>query len=152
MRSAVLTVLLLLFFQSRGIVYAIRYVAGIDSRDMNYASKSGHDVAIWLNSHMQLGQRVAFAGWNGYPYFVSPVHLLNSESVKDFQSLWQFCHCIAPETWTADFWNFYAVRDFTYTVIAKELVPNAVAVLPHNMKVEVAFMGRNDAVLRIERH
>jgi hypothetical protein len=152
MRGALLTLLLFLLFQSRRIVYAVRYVAAIDSRDANYESKPGYDVAMWLNTHMQLGERVAFAGWNGYSYFVNPDHLLNSESVQDFQRLWQFCRCLAPSSWTADFWNFYAEGGFTYVLVTRDLVSHAVSVLPASMRAEIAFMGRNDAVLIIAKH
>jgi len=152
MRGTILTLLLFLVFQSRGIVYAIRYVAAIDSRNSSYESKSGYDVAMWLNTHMQLGQRVALGGWSGYAYFLSPDHLINSESVNERQSLWQLCRCRAPWRWTADFWRFYAARSFNYVVVAKEVVTHAVSVLPDHIEVEVAFLGKTDAVLRLENH
>ena len=61
MRSAVLLVLFFLLFQSRDVVYAIRYIASIDSRAMQYGSVQhfGYDVAAWLNAHVQPRQRVA---------------------------------------------------------------------------------------------
>jgi hypothetical protein len=152
MRGTILTLLLFLLFQSREIVYAIRYVAAIDSRNSSYESKSGYDVAMWLNTHMQLGQRVALGGWSGYAYFLSPDNLINSESVNERQSLWQLCRCRAPWRWTADFWRFYAARSFNYVVVAKEVVTHAVSVLPDHIEVEVAFLGKTDAVLRLENH
>ncbi len=53
-RGAVLTILLFLLFQSRSVLYAIRYLAAIDSRAMQYTSVPhfGYDVANWLNAHV----------------------------------------------------------------------------------------------------
>jgi hypothetical protein len=149
MRAAVVLLFALLLFQSRGVVYAVRYIAGIDSRHDVYRSKPGYDVAVWLNENLQSGQRVAFAGWNGYSYFVRVNHLVNSESVDDFQRLWELCHCRAPIRWTADLWKFYADGGFDYAIVARHRVASALAMLPRNLKVEIAFTGREETVLRI---
>jgi hypothetical protein len=151
MRVAIVTLLFFLLFQSRSVVYAARYLTSIDTRHSRYEGTPvyGYDVATWLNTHIQPGQRVALAGWRGYPYFVDPDHLWNSESATELQWLWQFCRCRTPKSWTQDFWRFYAERGFTYAITAKERLPQALTVLPTNLRVEVAFVGQKDAVLRL---
>ena len=91
MRSAVLLVLLFLLFQSRDVVYAIRYIASIDSRAMQYGSVPhfGYDVAAWLNAHVQPRQRVALKDYKGHLYFVNSDIILNSESGEELQWLWE---------------------------------------------------------------
>jgi hypothetical protein len=153
-RSAIFIVFLFLLFQSRSVVYGIRYLASIDSRAAGYELMPGYDVATWLNAHVQPGQRVALGGWSGYSYFVSPDHLLNSESAEEYQWLWERYRSLSPSFWTADYWHFYATNDFTYVIVAKELVDNAVWAWPDDTaraRPQVAFVGYKDAVLRIEQ-
>jgi hypothetical protein len=149
-QGAIATLLVFLLFQSRGAIYAIRYAAGIDNRSTNYNAKPGYDVATWLNGHLHPGQRVAFAGWNGFSYFLDPTHLLNTETLSDAARLWQLCRCSAPDAWTSSFWNFYADRGFTYVLVGREAVPKALSVSPASLRLQIAFVGRNDAVLKIE--
>jgi hypothetical protein len=150
-RTSIFLLLLFLAFQSRGAVYGIRYLAGIDSREVGYRSKPGFDVATWLNAHLIRGERVAFAGWNGFVYFVNPDHVLNSESANDLEALWHICRCVAPEAWTPEMWRFYAERGFSYAVVSNGLVAEALAASVDGMKIAVAFNGREEAVLRIDK-
>jgi hypothetical protein len=62
-RSSVLIVLLFLMFEGRAVIYAARYLASIDDRAARYESAIGYDVAAWLNTHAQMGQRVALGGY-----------------------------------------------------------------------------------------
>ena len=157
-RSAIFLVFLFLLFQSRSVVYGIRYLASTDSRAARYELMPGYDVATWLNAHVQPGQRVAFGGWSGYAYFVSPNHLLNSESAEEHQWLWERHRSHSPSSWTADSWHFYARNGFTYVIVVKELADDAVRAWPDDparARPQVAFVGRKDAVLRIaqqEKH
>jgi hypothetical protein len=153
-RGATLIILFFLLFESRAIVYSVRYVTSIDSRAVRYESMPGYDVSAWLNAHVQPGQRVALGSWSGYAYFVSPDHLLNSESAEELQWLWEHYGSRSPSPWTADFWHFYARNGFTYVLVAKDLVDDALSVWPNDLaraRPQVAFVGRNDAVLRIEK-
>lgn len=153
-RGAILIILVFLLFQSRAIVYSIRYVTSIDSRTARYESMPGYEVSAWLNAHMQPGQRVAlYTSWI-YPYFMDPTHLLNSESAEELQWLWEHYGSLSPSSWTADFWHFYARNGFTYVIVAKELVDEAVAAWPDNLargQPQVVFVGRNAVILRIEK-
>jgi hypothetical protein len=156
-RSSIFLILFFLLFQSRAAVYAFRYLASIDTRAAKYESVPhfGYDVAAWLNSHVQTGQRVALGAWSGHPYFVSPNHLLNSESAEELQWLWTHCRCRSPAVWTADFWHFYARNGFTYVIVAKDSVVEAVSVWSNDLEGErpqVAFVGRNNMVLRLEQN
>jgi hypothetical protein len=146
-RGAVLTMLFFLLFQSRGVLYAVRYLAAIDSRAMRYASVPhfGYDVADWLNTHVQATQRVALSDYHGYPYFVNSRILLNSESAEELQWLWEHRSRLSP----VEVWKFYARRGFTYAVVAKGRVDEARSIWPRDERLQVAFVGRNDAVLRI---
>src|SRR5262249_37029579 len=99
-RSALCIVFLFLLFQSRSVVYGLRYLAATESRAARYELMPGYDVATWLNAHVQPGQRVALGGWSGYAYFVSPDHLLNSESAEEYQWLWERYRRLAPSSWT----------------------------------------------------
>ena len=154
MRSAVLLVLLLLLFQSRGVVYAIRYIASIDSRAMRYGSVQhfGYDVAAWLNAHVQPRQRVALKDYRGYLYFVNSDIILKSESEEELQWLWEHRDNPSSSFYAAaeDFWRFYAQRGFTYIIVAKDRVGDDKSVWPHALGLQVAFVGHKNAVLRIE--
>ena len=151
-KAAMVSLVLFLLFQNRAVIYAVRYAIGIDGRASSYQSKAGYDVANWLNTHMELGQRAALAGWNGYPYFVKPEHLINSESVAERNWLWQLCRCPTPVIGTEDFWKFYASRNFTYVVLEKGFVSRAMSAMPDRIAVQIAFSGKVDAVLRLVPH
>jgi hypothetical protein len=152
-RSAVVTVLLFLLFENRGVVYAFRYVASIDSRATRYQSAPGYDVAGWMNFHVERGRRVALAGWSGYPYFLDAQHLLNSESVEELQWLWETYRRLFPSSHAAEFWHFYHRNGFSYVVVSKEYVESALASWPIGLEGQVprvVFSGRSDVVLKIE--
>ena len=155
MRSTVLLVLLFLLFQSRDVVYAIRYIASIDSRAMRYGSVPhfGYDVAAWLNAHVQPGQRVALKDYKGHLYFVNSDILLNSESGEELQWLWEHRASLLSSFYIAseDFWRFYAQRGFTYIIVAKDHIDDGKSVASHPVGLQVAFVGHQNAVLRIEK-
>jgi hypothetical protein len=156
-RSSIFLILFFLLFQSRTAVYAFRYLASIDTRAAKYepVPHFGYDVAAWLNSHAQTGQRVALGAWSGHPYFMSPNHLLNSESTEELEWLWTHCRCRSPAVWTTDFWHFYARQGFTYVIVAKDSVAEAISVWSNDFGEEppqVAFVGRNNVVLRLEQN
>jgi hypothetical protein len=153
-RTGIGIILLFLLFQSRGIVHSIRYVASTDSRADRWDSMPGHDVAAWLNTQVRPGQRVAFGGWSGYPYFVSPYHLLNSESAEELQWLWEHYGSVSSSFQQAGLWNLYARNGFAYVIVAKDRVDDALSVWPGDIaraRPRVAFVGRKDAVLRMEK-
>ncbi len=154
-RTSILLILGFLFFQGRAVVHAVRYLASIDTRAARYESVPGfgYDVASWLNTHAPQGQRVALKGFGGRYYFVSPHHLLSSESTDELQWLWTHCRCRFPPSWTADFWHFYARNGFAYVVVPKQSAEEAVSVWPDDLgqkRPTVAFVGRDSVVLRLE--
>jgi hypothetical protein len=87
-RIAICAVLLLLLFESRGVVYGFRYAASIDSRAAKYEENPGADVATWLNGNVKAGERVALAGYKGSRYLLDVELLTNSESTDERQWLW----------------------------------------------------------------
>jgi hypothetical protein len=122
-RSAIFMTFFFLLFQSRSVVYAIRYVAAIDKKDAQYTSKLYYDVAVWLNTHVQPGQHVALKEYGGYYYFINADILLSSESAEERQWLWDRRNYL---TITEEL-NFYAKRGFTYVVIEEEHMSNALS-------------------------
>jgi len=161
-RGAIALVLFFLLFESRGTLYAGRYIASIDTRSDWYQSRGdGYDVAAWLNRHVRPGERVALGNFKGHRYFVEPNVLLNAESTDEFQWLWDHGHwlyggsgSITPLSWISDFWRFYAERGFTYIVIAKNRVDDALSAWPSDMegvRVQVAAVGQANTVLKIEK-
>ncbi|MGH7827002.1 MAG: hypothetical protein ACREQ7_17745 [Candidatus Binatia bacterium] len=147
--TSLLALLFFFLFQSRAVVYAVRYIASIDDGRARYEARRGYDLAMWLNARVQPGERVA--GWGGYSHLLKPDVLLNSESTNEFEWLWERCRCRIPSVWTGNLWHFYAERGFTYIVIAKNSIPRAIAVLPDNIAAEIPFVGGQDAVLRISK-
>jgi hypothetical protein len=147
-RSAICLVILFLLFESRTVVYAVRYMAAVDSRATRYEAipHIGYDVAMWLNTHIRPGQRVALDNWDGFRYFVLPEILVNSESANELQWLWKHRGHLSP----ADFWSFYAQRGFSYVVIQKNRLDDVKAVWPDDRGLQIPFVGRQGAVLRIE--
>jgi hypothetical protein len=153
-RGAMVATMIFLLFQSRGIVYATRYLASVDSRTARYESMPGYDVAFWLNTHVRPGERVALSGWSGYAYFVNADHLLNSESAEELQWLWHRYASISPSSWTSDYWHFYSRSGFTYIIVGKSCVSDALSVWPCDVvqaRPHLVFAGRDDAILRMER-
>jgi hypothetical protein len=151
--SAILALCLFLLFQSRGVFYAVRYVAAIDSRSARYASMPGFDVASWINTHVNPGQRVALAHWIGYPYFLELRHLLNSESQAELQEFWERHRSLTVPHWTAEIWRFYKKRGFTYVVVRRNLMDEAWSAWSKDsdsMRLTIEFVGKNDAVFKIE--
>jgi hypothetical protein len=148
-RGAIFVVSFLLLFQSRGVVYAVRYLASIDSQAVRYESNpnASSDVATWLNAHVQSGQRVALPNHDIYPYFVDPNILVNSESAGERQWLWEHRYSLSP----SDVWHFYAQHGFTYVVVPKDRVDGAQSVRRDGVALNVAFVGREHAVLRMEK-
>jgi hypothetical protein len=143
--------LVFLFFESRAVVFGIRYLAAIDTRDSRYQSRPGYDVATWLRAHVKEGERVALGGWAGYPYFVEPVHLLSSESATELQWLWNQNRKFYPPLGTEEFWRFYVDRGFTYVLIGKNLLSEALQVGSDRVEVEVVFVGQQDAVVKLKK-
>jgi hypothetical protein len=148
-KSAVFTLSLSVVFQSRSVVYAVRYISGIDNKHVRYASMRGYDSAAWLNRHMRGGERIALAGWRGYRYHVNPEHLLKSETAAELEHLRRECRCGNHSNWAPGLWHFYAQRGFAYVVVEKDRLHDAVAASPKEIDVRVAFVGRQDAILKI---
>jgi len=97
-------------FESRAAVYGVRYLASVDSRAARYDGLSGHDVAAWLNVGVHPGERVALAGYSGYPYFLRPEILLASESKDELQWLGNRAEAVAvvspgPRVVAVDDWT-----------------------------------------------
>jgi hypothetical protein len=154
MAGALTTVLAFLLFQSRSAVYGIRYLAAVDTRAARYQAKPGYDVGTWLEGHVRPGQRVAFGGWSGYGYFASPAQLLTSESTAELQRLWEQHGRLSPSPWTADWWRYYAGNGFTYVIVRRPLLDEALQAWPSDLSghgPRLVFVGRDDAVLSIER-
>jgi hypothetical protein len=154
-RSTIVIVLFFLLFESRGVVYAFRYAASIDSRASRYQAMPGYDVADWLNSYVERGHRVALAGWSGYPYFLDSQHLVNSESAEELQWFWENYGSLFFLSQTANFWRSYVRNGFSYVVLAKDSANNALADWPSDLGKKpprVVFKGRSDVVLKIERN
>jgi hypothetical protein len=145
--SAIFIILCFLLFQSRSAIYAIRYIASIDKRDDKYISKPHYDIAVWLNTHVQPGQRVALKSYDGHKYFINEQILLSSETYEDLQWLWDnIDHNNIVEEY-----NFYARRDFTYMVINKEHMGNALPFILNEKKLHVVFVGQKKMIGRIEK-
>jgi hypothetical protein len=150
---AMLTLFCFLVFQSRGVVHAIRYVSSIDTRANRFQSFPGYDVAVWLNAHAKSGHRIALAHWGGLPYFLESSHLLNSESRAERQWLWEHQRKVASSLWTEEIWRFYANQGFTYVVLAKNRVDEAMSAWPGTEVkgiAAIAYEGRNFAVIKID--
>jgi hypothetical protein len=152
-RSAMVILLLFLFFQSREVVYAIRYVASIDKRETRYQATPGFDVATWINANVVSGQRVSLAHWRGYEYFVNLQPLLNSESQAERQQLWQNYRVLKASSWTEDLWRFYIDKGFEYVAVPSYLVKELLTSWPEDIayrKLRIAFEGRKQTVFRLE--
>jgi hypothetical protein len=148
-RGAIVIVLFFLLFQSRAVVYAARYIASIDSRAVRYESmpEASYDVATWMNAHVEPGSRVGLANFSIYRYFVDPDILVNSESAEERQWLWEHRDRLSP----SDLRDFYARHGFTYVVVPKNRIDDSEAVKQDGVALKVAFVGRNDVVLKIEK-
>jgi hypothetical protein len=146
-RSAMLFMLFLLLFQSRAVVYGIRYLSVIDGRGATYREHAyySYDVAMWLNAQVQPGQRVGADNWVHCSYFVDPHILLNSETTEERQWLWERRHLLSRLDW----WTFYRQHRFSYLIVPKNEVESIVAALPKESGLEVAFVGRHETVLKI---
>jgi hypothetical protein len=160
-RGAVAAVLFFVLFDSRGVIYAGRYLASIDSRADWYHLARGYDVAGWIHAHVQPGDRVALGNYKGHRYFVDPRVLLNSESAEELQWLWEHgdwryggSGSISPSSWTADFWRFYTDRGFTYVVVANYRMQDALSAWPSKLegvRLQIAAVGRENGILKIAK-
>jgi hypothetical protein len=160
-RSTMALLVLFLLFESRAVVYAGRYIVGLDSRAARYRPVSGYDIAVWLNSNVRSGERVAISNFNGYKYFVDPRLLLNTESADEFQWLWNHGRwfyagtgSIAPRLWRETFWRFYLERNFTYVVVTKGRLEEALAAWPDDIQTvrpRVVIEGSESVVIKIEK-
>jgi hypothetical protein len=146
-KSTICMIFLFLLFQSRTVVYAVRYIAAIDKRDTRYISEPYYDIATWLNTHVQQGQRVALNEYGGYYYFFDADILLNSESAKELQWLWDR-RDYQPIT---EVWDFYAQRGFTYVIIKKEHIGNTLSLSLDNGELHIVFVGQKKMIGRIEK-
>ncbi len=161
MRSAISLVFVFLLFESRGVIYAGRYLTSVNTRDDQYQSYGGYDVAAWLNGHVQPRERVALSNFRGHRYFLDPQVLLNSESVQEVQWLWDHGEwqysgsaSISPLSWSPNFWRFFVERGFTYVVVAKDHIDDALSTWPSNLqkaRLRVAAVGRVNNVFKIEK-
>jgi hypothetical protein len=149
LRSTVLTLGIFLLFQSRAVVYAVRYITAIDSPAVHYASPPhfAYDVANWLNAHVQSGQRVALKSYIGHPYFINIDILWHTESSEELQWLWEHRQVLSRSM----FWDFYVQHGFTYIVVGKEHIAEGKVVLPTSREFQVVFEGKNNIVLRVAK-
>lgn len=160
-KLASVIVLLFLVFESRGVVHASRYLMAIDSRDDRYRHLNGYDVAVWLNAHVREGERVAVSNYNGHKYFVEPRLLLRSENADELQWLWengQWHYApggrIAPSAWRSEFWRFYVERGFSYVIVAKEGIGEALSVWPKDLPsagFHVVMRGALNDIVKLTR-
>ncbi len=160
-RGAVSLVFLFLLFESRSVIHAGRYLASTETRADRYESWGGYDVASWLNAHVQPGERVALGNYKGHRYFVDSNVLLNAESTEEFQWLWEHGQwlyggsgSVTPSSWISDFWLFYTARGFTYIVVAKDHVRDALSAWPSTVvgaRLRVVAVGRANDVLKIDK-
>jgi len=173
-RGAVVCVVLVLLFDSRAAVYGVRYLASLDSRAARYDGSVSYDVGAWMNARVLPGERVALGGYTGYPYFLRPEILLESESGQELQWLWEqggrpsqsFLRQHASErsnigmkvaalasSWTPDVWRFYVDHGFAYVVVPGTQLDTALGSWPSQLgaRLEVAFAGQYDRLLRITR-
>jgi hypothetical protein len=146
-RSTIFIILFFLLFQNRSIVYAVRYISSIDKRDDKYISKPHYDTAVWLNAHVQQGQRVALKEYGGYHYFINEEILLNSESAEELQWFWDNQDHIN----IVDAFKFYAKHGFTYVVIRKEHMDNTSPLIIGENKLSIVFVGQKKMIGRIEK-
>lgn len=125
MKSSLVIMCAWLVFDARSMVYGLRYVANADGRESRYAGKIGYDEAQWLNNHVNNGDRIGIAGWEGSRLFLRVEHLLNSESADERQVLWDLRVqvqeprdiVLTAPAWTADILRFYRKRRFSYVII-----------------------------------
>jgi len=146
-KSAICVLLFFLLFQSRAVVHAVRYIAAIDKREARYASEPHYDVSVWLNTHVQPGQRVALNEYNGYYYFLNNDILLNSESAEELQWLWDH-HNHLPIT---EEWKFYAKHGFTYIITRKEYMSDIASLSLDEGELHIVFVGQKKMIGRIEK-
>jgi hypothetical protein len=153
MMAPIIALFFFLLFQSRAAVYAVRYLASIDSRATRYdhaltaPNRYLFRVAEWLNANVEPGQRVGIYNCCTFRYFLNPDVLLNSESKEEMQWLWENESRLSPSN--PLFWEFYAKRGFTYVVIPTSKVDEALKVLERNIGGEIVFTEAAEAVLRI---
>ena len=150
LKSGIFLILLFLMFQSRAAIYAVRYIAGIDSRAKIYEKLpfADSDVAIWLNTNVEPNNRVAVGNWGGYSYLLDSRILLRSESAEERQWLKEQRSSLS----LADIWLFLVDRGFNYIVIPKDQIDDAIASSPAQLDVKVSFTGRNASVIRITQN
>ena len=106
------------------------------------------DVAMWLNAHVGPLERVAVENWTGYRYLIRADILLNSESAHERQWLKERRGTLS----LTDIWRFLVDRGFTYIVIPKDRIDDAISFSPPQLEVNVSFAGRNAAVLKITQN
>lgn len=160
-KLASMILLLFLVFESRGVVHAGRYLMALDSRDDRYKNLNGYDVAVWLNAHVGQGERVAVNNYNGHKYFVDSRLLLSSEDANELQWLWENGEWryapggrIAPAAWRSEFWRFYVERGFSYVIVSKEGVGEALSVWPKdlpNTSLQVVMSGALNDIVKLTR-
>jgi hypothetical protein len=102
---------------------------------------------MWLNAHVQQGQRVALKEYGGYYYFINEEILLNSESAEELQWFWDNQDHIN----IVDAFKFYAKHGFTYVVIRKEHMDNTSPLIIGENKLSIVFVGQKKMIGRIEK-
>jgi hypothetical protein len=163
MISGLLLMCLWLSFESRSVVYGIRYAIGRDHRDTIYADQRGYDSARWLNENVDVGTRIALAGWSSYSLFLRNEHFSHAENVAEYQWLWQ--HQLSDlkwsrinlsrmilESWTLDIWKFYLIHGFSYVVVDNSYVVQAEKAwgqLMPRTPLPVAFVGKHHTIVKI---
>ena len=147
LKVGVFLTLFFLMFEGRAATYAVRYIAGMDSRAKIYEKLpyADSDVAMWLNTHVEPNNRVAVGNWGGYSYLLDSRILLRSESAEERQWLKQQRSSLS----LADIWLFLVARGFNYIVIPKDQIDDVIASSPAQLDVKVSFTGRNASVIRI---
>ena len=155
-----------LVFESRSMVYGIRYAIGRDHRDAVYAdcppdACRGYDSAKWLNENVEVGARIGLAAWSGYPlYFLRNEHLSYAENVSELQWLWNYGSSNSKRTewkgsifsWSPDTWTFYLDRGFSYVVIDNSQIDAAQQVwekLMPEKPLAIVFACKHHTIVKI---
>jgi hypothetical protein len=160
MNAGIMIVCLWLIFDSRSVVYGLRYAVGVDDRESKYSRKVGYDVAQWLNENVAVGKRIAVAEWEGYRLFLKIEHLLNSESAQEMQWLWTHRPqvqgdkelMLASQAWTPEIWRFYLSSGFSYVVLLNTQVKESEQAWKEvrpDQSLPIVYVGRENTVLKI---
>jgi hypothetical protein len=146
-KTALYTVVLFLFFQTRAALHGIRYLASMDSRAQRYSTTAASDYGIikWLNAHVEPGERVAMKDWRGYKYLVHPDILLNSESAEELQWL----HERGNTASLAQLHQFYVQHGFSYIIRNKQWRHTISRASEKDLQIEAIYTGDTNSIFQL---